>query len=46
MSTFILIALVIGTLYLGKYAIKEGMALEQNKKLLENMRKHDKKSKK
>ena len=46
MSTFILIAVVVGTLYLGRYAIKEGMSIEQNKKLLENMRKHDKKSKK
>ena len=35
-----------GTFYLGRYAIREGMTIEQNKKLLENMRKHDKKSKK
>jgi hypothetical protein len=46
MSTFILIAFVIGTFFLGKHALKEGMSIEQNKKLLENMRKHDKKSKK
>ncbi len=45
MSTFILIAVVVGTLFLGRHALKVGMSIEQNKKLLENMRKHDKKSK-
>tara|TARA_R100001440_G_scaffold37685_2_gene57157 strand:- start:4331 stop:4471 length:141 start_codon:yes stop_codon:yes gene_type:complete len=46
MNILILIAIIIGIFYLGRYAIRAGISIEQNKKLLENMRKHEKKSKK
>ncbi len=43
MSTFILIAVGVGTFYLARYAIREGIALEQNKKLEQNMENYDRK---
>ena len=44
MGTFILIAVVVGTFFLGRHALKEGMSIEQNKKLLKNIEKYDKKT--
>tara|TARA_R100000657_G_C4657728_1_gene101611 strand:+ start:508 stop:651 length:144 start_codon:yes stop_codon:yes gene_type:complete len=47
MDTIILVAFGIGTIFLCGHVIKEvTIHKSQNEKLLENMRKHDKKSKK
>tara|TARA_B100000287_G_scaffold378303_1_gene380637 strand:+ start:75 stop:218 length:144 start_codon:yes stop_codon:yes gene_type:complete len=45
MGTFIFIAVIIATYYLGKYAIQEGHRVEQHKKFMKNIEKHDKKYK-
>jgi len=44
-GTFILIAVIVVTILLGKYAIQEGHRVEQHKKFMKNMRDHDKKYK-
>ena len=41
MTTFILILVIIGIWYLGKYAIEEGVRVEQQKKFMEDMNKWD-----
>lgn len=45
MSTIILLALLFGTLYLGKYALEEGRRIEQQNKLIKNMNEYEKKHK-
>jgi len=41
MTTFILILVIIGIWYLGKYAIEEGVRVERQKKFMEDMNKWD-----
>jgi hypothetical protein len=46
MGTFIFIAIIVATYYLGKYAIQEGHRVEQNKKFMKDMNNFDTKNKK
>ena len=41
MTTFILILVIVGIWYLGKYAIEEGVRVERQKKFMEDMNKWD-----
>jgi len=43
MEVIILIAVIIGIYFLGKYAIEEGQRVEQNNQLMRNIRRMDKK---
>ena len=43
MEVIILLAVIIGIYFLGKYAIEEGQRVEQNNELMRNIRKMDKK---
>jgi len=44
-GTFILLIVIVVTYYLGKYAIKEGQRIEQNKQFMKDMENHDKRYK-
>jgi|TARA_B100001778_G_scaffold172730_1_gene142063 hypothetical protein len=41
MTTLILIAVILGIYFLGKYAIEEGVRVERQKKFMEDMNKWD-----
>jgi len=45
MGTVILTVVIVVTIALGRYAIKEGQRVESNKKFLRNMENFDKKKK-
>jgi|TARA_R110001592_G_scaffold64394_3_gene197959 hypothetical protein len=45
MGTVILTVVIVVTIVLGRYAIKEGQRVESNKKFLRNMENFDKKKK-
>ena len=42
MGTFIIIAVMVITVLLGRYALAEGQRIEQQKKFIKNMNNHDK----
>ena len=44
-GTFIIIAVMVITVLLGKYVIVEGQRAEQHKKFMKNLENHDKKKK-
>ena len=41
MTTLILIAVILGIYFLGKYAIEEGIRVERQKKFMKNMNEFD-----
>jgi|14BtaG_2_1085337.scaffolds.fasta_scaffold29194_6 hypothetical protein len=41
MTTVILIAVIVGIFYLGRYALEEGQRVERQKKFMEDMNKWD-----
>ena len=43
MTTLILISVIVGTYYLGRYAIAEGHRIERQKKFMKDMENFDKK---
>ena len=45
MTTVILILVIVGIYYLGKYAIEEGERIERQKKFMKDMENFDKKKK-
>ena len=45
-GTIILLAVIVATILLGRYAIREGHRIEQQKKFIKNMKKFDTKKKK
>tara|TARA_R100000988_G_scaffold100856_1_gene72322 strand:- start:640 stop:789 length:150 start_codon:yes stop_codon:yes gene_type:complete len=45
MSTIILISVIVGIYYLGRYAIEEGVRVEQQKKFMKDMENFDKNKK-
>tara|TARA_R110001583_G_scaffold60401_4_gene179450 strand:- start:350 stop:487 length:138 start_codon:yes stop_codon:yes gene_type:complete len=45
MSTVILLAIIAGTILLGRYAIAEGQRVERNKKFMKDFNNFDKKKK-
>ena len=46
MTTLILISVIVGTYYLGRYAIAEGHRIERQKKFMKDMENFDKNKKK
>ena len=44
-GTVILIIVIIATVLIGRFAIREGHRVEQHKKFMKNMRDHDKRYK-
>ena len=46
MSTVILLAVLAGTFFLGKYALEEGRRIEQQNQLMKNMNEYERKYKK
>ena len=46
MEVLILITVIVVTFYLGRYAIREGQRIEQQKEFMDNLNKFDKKKKK
>lgn len=45
MSTIILISVIVGIYYLGRYAIAEGQRIERQKQFMEDMENFDKRKK-
>ena len=45
-GTFIFLTVIVITLLLGRYAIREGQRIENQKKFMKNMKRFDTKSKK
>ena len=44
-GTVIFIAVIVATYYLGRYAIREGHRIEEQKKFMKNLENHGKKKK-
>ena len=45
METIILLTVILGTVVIGRYAIREGQRIEQQKELEKNLKNFDKKNK-